>query len=225
MQPSIEQTLRGMMNDQQRRDFDAVETAERSRLERLLSIARDPRPLPKKKEYVPKPKRTGGRSGDLVVAAFGTALGLLCAAFPWYIFMNPEKFGVRAVQFESTRLGDQPIYLGDLSDRVGAPSTSTEILSAELDHFPTGTTRRAGDKSGEEDSVPLEKQPFPGEGGEFSLVFASNGRAMISDDTGMWVVQLGSMLPDSSRVTRIEQRGSKWVLVTSNDRTLEASQQ
>lgn len=223
MQPSIEQTLRGMMNDQQRRDFDAVETAERSRLERLLSIARDPRPLPKKKDYVPKPKRTGGRTGDFIVAAFGIALGLLCAAFPWYIFMNPEQFGVRAVQFESTKLGDQPIYLGDLSERVGAPSTSTETLAAELDHFPTGTTRRAGD-SGDEESVPLEKQPFPGEGGAFSLVFASHGRAMISDDTGMWVVQLGSMLPDSSRVARIEQRGSKWVLVTSNDRTLEASQ-
>lgn len=222
MPPSIEQTLRGMMNDQQRRDFDAVETAERSRLDRLFSIARDPRPLPKKKDYVPKPKRSSGRAGDLIVAAFGIALGLLCAAFPWYIFMNPDQFGVRAVRFESTSLGDQPIYLGDLSERVGAPSSS-DILSAELDHFPTGTTRRAGDKDGE-DSVPLAKQPFPGEGGEFSLVFASNGRAMISDDTGMWVVQLGSILPDSSRVTSIEQRGSKWVLVTSNDRTLEASQ-
>ncbi len=159
MQRSIEQTLRGMMDEQQRRDFDAVETAERSRLERLFSIARDPRPLPKKKDHVPKPRRSGGRVGDFIVAACGIALGLLCAAFPWYIFMNPEQFGVRAVRFESTRLGDQPIYLGDLSERVGAPSSAAETLAAELDPFSTGTTRRSGGT--DDESVSLEQQPFP----------------------------------------------------------------
>ena len=44
---------------------------------------------------------------------------------------------------------------------------------------------------------------------------------MIEDDAGLWVVQAGSMLPDSSRVAGIEKRNGKWVLVTSTDRVVE----
>ncbi len=48
---------------------------------------------------------------------------------------------------------------------------------------------------------------------------------MISDDTGMWVVQLGSVLPDSSRVARIEQRGTKVGPRHQQRQDAEASQQ
>ena len=43
---------------------------------------------------------------------------------------------------------------------------------------------------------------------------------MIEDEAGLWVVQTGSTLPDSSRVASIEQRNGKWVLVTSTDRVI-----
>ena len=43
----------------------------------------------------------------------------------------------------------------------------------------------------------------------------------IADDAGLWVVQRGSALPDSSTVARIEERGGKWVIVTSDDRVIE----
>jgi hypothetical protein len=46
---------------------------------------------------------------------------------------------------------------------------------------------------------------------------------MIQDDTGLWIVQRGSVLPDSSRVSAIEQRGGKWVLVTSTGQVVELS--
>jgi hypothetical protein len=46
---------------------------------------------------------------------------------------------------------------------------------------------------------------------------------MIEDNSGLWVVQTGSTLPDSSRVKSIEQRAGKWVLVTNTDRVLEIS--
>ena len=46
---------------------------------------------------------------------------------------------------------------------------------------------------------------------------------MIEDSAGLWVVQPGSTLPDSSRVRSIEQRKGKWVLVTSTDRVLETA--
>ncbi|RUW32821.1 hypothetical protein EOA37_31525, partial [Mesorhizobium sp. M2A.F.Ca.ET.015.02.1.1] len=58
---------------------------------------------------------------------------------------------------------------------------------------------------------------------EFKMVHVANGRAMIEDDTGLWVVQRGSVLPDSSRVASIEQRGGKWVIVTSTDKVIQLS--
>jgi len=55
------------------------------------------------------------------------------------------------------------------------------------------------------------------------MVHVANGRAMIEDDAGLWIVQRGSKLPDSSIVSSIEQRGGKWVLVTSTDQVIELS--
>jgi hypothetical protein len=70
-------------------------------------------------------------------------------------------------------------------------------------------------------SPPPADQPFPAAASEFKMVHVANGRAMIEDDTGLWVVQRGSVLPDSSRVASIEQRGGKWVIVTSTDKVIQ----
>jgi len=43
---------------------------------------------------------------------------------------------------------------------------------------------------------------------------------MIEDDSGLWIVQRGSTLPDMTKVTSIEQRDSGWVVVTSGKRVL-----
>jgi hypothetical protein len=55
------------------------------------------------------------------------------------------------------------------------------------------------------------------------MVHVANGRAMIEDDAGLWIVQPGSILPDSSQVSSIERRNGKWVMVTSADQVIELS--
>jgi hypothetical protein len=57
-------------------------------------------------------------------------------------------------------------------------------------------------------------QPFPGKSG-FRLLHVANGRALIEDKAGMYLVRVGSILPDNSRVATLEQRDGKWVIVTS----------
>ena len=52
------------------------------------------------------------RRSDLTLAALGVTLGLICALFPWYIFFNPEEFGVRAMKFGGGGDGTEPIVLG-----------------------------------------------------------------------------------------------------------------
>jgi hypothetical protein len=162
------------------------------------------------------------RRSDFMVAALGLTLGLICALFPWYIFLNPDEFGVRAIKLlgngEITLTG--PITLMPQPERFGAPSLTQEIPPIDLDLLSTGTAKKEDD---EEYSPPdLSEQPFPAPAPvTFKLVHAANGRAMMEDDSGLFIVQRGSVLPDSSSVVSIEQRDGRWVLITSTDQTLE----
>jgi hypothetical protein len=153
-----------------------------------------------------------------MVAALGVTIGLICALFPWYIFFNQDKFGIRAMRFSGNAGESGPITLYAQPDRIGAPMDISQIPPTKLDLFATGSTE--GKKHGDGDLPGVEDQPFPVDPPPFHLVYVSNGRAMIGDDSGLWLVQAGSVLPDNSKVVSIEQRDGKWVLVTSADRVL-----
>lgn len=158
------------------------------------------------------------RRSDFVVAGLGVTLGLICALFPWYIFFNQEQFGIRAM-----RLGGQGANSGRaIAENAPLPARLRELpeLPGDLDMFSTGNIADGPllDPPG------VDEQPFPGAAAEFRLVHVANGRAMIEDDAGLWIVQSGSRLPDSSRVAAIEQRAGKWVLVTSKEKVIELSE-
>jgi hypothetical protein len=166
--------------------------------------------------------RPGTPRSDLTIVAFGVTLGLLCAMFPWYVFFNQEKFGIRAMKFEGGGVPSTgPIPIGRQPQRIGAPIDVEDVPLTQLDLFATGTLPTAED-GGDGQAVPgLDEQPFPDDEAQFRLVHVANGRAMIQDEAGLWVVQTGSTLPDSSRVASIEQRNGKWVLVTSMNRVID----
>lgn len=152
---------------------------------------------------------------DLLLGLFGISLGLGSAMFPWYVFFNQEKFGVRAITFDSA--GETTdASVGNTPQIVRIPEDSDFPL-LDLDRFATGTTPR-------EETVSLLDRPFPQQNVPFQLVHVANGRAMIQDDTGLWIVQRGSVLPDMSRVASIEERGGAWVIVTSTDRVVSITQ-
>jgi hypothetical protein len=167
--------------------------------------------------------RMADRRSDLIIAASGVALGLFCALFPWYVFLNQEKFGVQAMQFSGNGQGTRPARIAFSSryETIEAPFAEEDLPFAKLDPFVTASL--PGDNIPRA-SAALADQPFPGDEATFSLVHVVNGRAMIEDETGLWVVQRGSLLPDNSRVASIELRGKKWVLITSTDKIVELSQ-
>ncbi len=179
--------------------------------------ARDWGPPPK--VQFPRPEKKKDHRSDLIVAALGVVLGLTCALFPWYIFFNQEQFGVQAIAFGGR---------GDNAGRIVVdPKPGTDIaqvasqrMPKNLDLFSTGTVQAKPEKP--EDAPGVDQQPFPAEA-DFRLVHVANGRAMIQDDAGLWIVQQGSSLPDSTRVKSIEKRNGHWVLVTSADRVIEIS--
>jgi hypothetical protein len=165
--------------------------------------------------------RRRDRRSDFTVAALGVTLGLICALFPWYIFFNPDEFGVRAMKFGGSGGGSQPILLGAQPERVGASSIAREIPPMELDLLSTGTTVKEDEDEAAPATPGLTDQPFPAPVVAFKLVHIANGRAMLEDDTGLFVVQPGSTLPDGARVKAIEEHQGRPVLVTDAGVVLE----
>ena len=169
------------------------------------------------KPVAPASSRT--QRGDFVIGGLGILLGLTCALFPWYIFFNPDKFGPPSVQFQG---GDTIASIGritfdDLPQRIGTPLEDGDAPWAPLDLMATGTLPPADEPP---PRLGLDQQPFPGEEPPFRLVHVANGRGMIEDETGLFIVQRGSKLPDSSTVSAFEQRDGKWIIRTSKDKVI-----
>jgi hypothetical protein len=168
--------------------------------------------VPERPTLVPKAPKI---SSDMVIGGLGIALGLVCALFPWYIFMNPEKFKLEGYHFSGSPQAAHSASSNSRPARIGDAMKLPETSQGALDIFPTGTVPDPGTKKSASDE---KDQPFPGDTPkepEFNLIEVANGRAMIEDADGIWVVKVGSPLPNDSRVASIEKRGGNWVLVTT----------
>jgi hypothetical protein len=200
------------------RENGLAETGAQPQPRRFSLFGRKRKPVPFTAEPTAKSR---DRRSDLTVAALGVTLGLICALFPWYIFFNPDEFGVRAMKFGGSGMGTEPIVLGAQPDRIGAPVASQDIPPMEIDLRTTGTAAKEPEEEDTEGTPDLAEQPFPAPVASFRLVQIANGLAMLEDDTGLFIVEPGSMLPDSTRVKTIEQRDGRLVLVTESGVVLE----
>lgn len=154
---------------------------------------------------------------DRLLAGTGIALACAAAVFPWYVFFNEEKFGIRIAEWEHTRdlpegpgrnvFSVSPLAMVDKDD-----SGPTIEDGRGVDEVVTATVSQLGKE--EDGELAPQGQPFPGRTG-FRLLHVANGRALIEDGSGMYMVRIGSVLPDNSKVATLEMRDGKWVIVTS----------
>lgn len=174
---------------------------------------------PGKTSRIAGAKKGRFKIGDAVLTGLGLGLGAASFTFPWYVFFNQEQFGVRVVNFEDVERDSDlsgPFYTHQVEWKPRRLSPE-EVAELPLDFVPTGTVR---DRLASPDSTG-SVQPFPKREPLYALVHVANGRAMIQDARGFWVVERGSILPDNTRVVAIEQQSGKWVLRTSDDRVVE----
>lgn len=161
---------------------------------------------------------------DAILVGVGVGLAAAAATFPWYVFMNQDQFGYAVVKFEPTPTASDlsgPFYTPRVQWRP-KPATQQDLEALALDFAATGTVVGSIDRDRPDPSE--ETQPFPGPPPGFTLVHVAKGRAMISDANGFFVVERGSVLPDSSRVVSIENMDGKWVLKTSRDQVVELAE-
>lgn len=162
-------------------------------------------------------KRNTGKSSDRLIAGAGILLASAAAFFPWYVFFNEDKFGINVAAIDHTR--DLPEGLGRNVFSVSPMAMINKNQSdkpksnATVDPLMTATVSKLGDEKANAEA-PVTEQAFPGKGG-FKLLHVANGRAMIEDGSGMYMVRVGSILPDNSRLATLEQRNGNWVIVSS----------
>ncbi|ANK84336.1 MULTISPECIES: hypothetical protein [Rhizobium] len=151
---------------------------------------------------------------DRFLTFAGLALAGASAFFPWYVFFNADKFGINvATSSNSRELPDWPARnVFSVSPLAMVNKNEATKKAPPVDPLTTATVSDLGKQR--DGGAMLEDQPFPGKS-SFRLLHVSNGRALIEDPSGMYVVRIGSVLPDESRLAMIEQREGKWVIITS----------
>ena len=171
------------------------------------------------------PQKSGKRRGksDQMLLGSGLVLAAFAAFFPWYVFLNQEQFGVRPMGFATNR--DLPEWPGRSVVSVSPlaiPDSDTDSSDDTLDTMTTATVNTLGEQRQPDDSVDAgPDQKFPGQKSAFRLLHVVNGRALIEDGKGMYVVRIGSILPDNSRLATLEKRDDRWVIVTSDGEVIE----
>ncbi|WP_099863962.1 flagellar protein [Pararhizobium haloflavum] len=153
-------------------------------------------------------------TSDRVIMAGGVSLAAFAAFFPWYVFLHQEEFGPKPMVYSrSEGLAQWPgRTLLDASPLVeDSPDSET---SETFDPLMTATVPTQAAPAETDDSA-LD-QPFPSSRSPFRLLHVANGRALIENGAGMYIVRIGSVLPDNSRLARLEKREGEWVIVTSD---------
>lgn len=152
-------------------------------------------------------------STDRLLALSGFALAGLAAFFPWYVFVNQGSFGIKShgLRLEGRGNGTPSVHRMAGLERLQGVG---DVLSTEFDPINTATIPELAKRPKPEDSDEAQDQPFPGR--PFQLLHVANGQALISDSSGIYLVRVGSKLPDRSTLSRIDQRGGQWVIETSN---------
>lgn len=163
--------------------------------------------------------------GDRWLILSGFAIAGAAAMFPWYVFFNQEDFGIQPISYYgSTRdlpetpgrnvVSVSPLAIPDEPDGSAPPSVFDPVITA--------TVSNLGEEVDGATVDPLTTATTPIGGGQkpFRLLHVANGRALIEDRSGMYIVRIGSVLPDNSRLATFEERDGRWVIVTSNGQVI-----
>lgn len=160
---------------------------------------------------------------DRLLFGSGLLIAGFAAFFPWYVFLNQDQFGIRPMGFATNRdLPELPGRSVVAASPLAIPDSDNESSGETLDIISTATVNTDGE---EREPAPGEDagpdQQFPGQKSSFRLLHVVNGRALIEDGSGMYVVRIGSILPDNSRLATLEKRKGRWVIVTSDGDVIE----
>ena len=164
-------------------------------------------------------------TSDRTLAFAGIAVAGGAAFFPWYVFLHQDEFGVMPMEW-SRKEGFVAPAGSKVVEQVPLLASQDDSDQQELPFDPISTAtvlppaEPAPDDEPVADQQATEPEPSASGRGRFRLLHVANGRALISNDSTMFVVRVGSVLPDDSKLEAIENRDGRWVIVTSRGDTI-----
>lgn len=167
----------------------------------------------------PVDEKTPFLTGDMALQGFGLALAVGSFVFPWYIFFNQDDFGAKIIAF-SGHEQQIPAPVPDPTVYNLSP-LAFEQLTTAIDPMTTASIAPALSDAQKQEAA---DQPFPGDGQArpYRLVDIANGRALLRDNAGFFLVARGSRLPDDKRVVNFEYDGKGWAMITTDGERLKA---
>ncbi|MBG19543.1 MAG: flagellar protein [Rhizobiales bacterium] len=157
--------------------------------------------------------------GDRALVFSGFTLAAAAALFPWFVFFNQDRFDITVMPWDKNRdLPENPAKQINSISPLALTDGDKGSRSAEklFDPITTATVGNAEDGGLPSDAINASlDQEFPG-APPYQLLHVANGRALIEDRSGMYLIQVGSPLPDNSILEAMVERDGKWVLITSN---------
>ncbi|MDQ0319149.1 hypothetical protein QO002_001287 [Pararhizobium capsulatum DSM 1112] len=156
---------------------------------------------------------------DKALGATGIVLAGLATFFPWYAFLNQEKFSLPTLWQGSSK--EIPGHTGQPGLAASPLAMTDPQTRAAVDQLVTATVPATGEDLQPATSQDGPGQPFPAASG-FRLMHVANGRALVEDKNGLYIVNVGGVLPDNSRLSTLEQRDGRWVMITSKGDLIQA---
>lgn len=166
---------------------------------------------------------------DILLTIAGLCLAASSAFLPWYVFLNQEKFTVQRLAYTQQNKGSGAwpgrMFVSEKNTALqGMGTTDRTLLDLEPDMLttasieteeepvPTGnvTAQRTDNVTG---SLPAPRS--------FKLIHVADGRALIQDQSGLYVVKVGSVLPDNSTLSKLERTKNGWLMITSDGEILQ----
>ncbi len=164
-------------------------------------------------------RRNEDQLSDLTLAIAGVVLAAFAAFFPWYVFFNKEHFEIRGNGGHMQRdLPEAPFRNIVSISPIASRDNDRDMRAPEsVDDVKTSTIPQAtGSIAPQERDIGAVGQPLPVfDTPRFKLLHVNGGKALIQDSSGMYIVGVGGVLPDNSRLETIEMRKGKWALITS----------
>ncbi|WP_018011385.1 hypothetical protein [Sinorhizobium medicae] len=158
---------------------------------------------------------------DKLLGAVGLAMAACATFLPWYVYLHPEKFSMLSLWQGTMRDLPEGQERSVVSVSPLAMTDMDEETAATVDRLTTATVPGLERDPPESRDIGAPDQPFPGRA-SFKLMHVANGRALIEDESGMYIVRIGSLLPDHSRLATFEERNGRWVMITSRGEVYEA---
>ena len=180
------------------------------------------------KKKANKKNHVGRINFDILLTTIGVGMALLSAFFPWYVFLNQEDFVVQEMTFGDdsnlpgtwqsntvANISPQPLSGRDAGIK-NALLPPDGLATASIPDTPREQSLTWNEKGNDAD----KSQPFP-YNRRYRLLYVANDRALVEHASGIYIVKIGSVLPDNSKLTSIEKRKNGWALKTSTGGVLE----